>query len=269
MATYAIGDIQGCYQTFQALLKKIQFSPDKDCLWLAGDMINRGKNSLQVLSFIYEHQEKIHCVLGNHDLHFLAVVSGAQNAKPKDTFDDILNSSKCDDLVNFLIKQPLFYYDKKLNFAMVHAGVPFDWNLKQTQAYSQEVSDYLQSNKRLDFFAKMYGDEPSQWKPSLSGIPRLRYITNALTRMRYCQANGQLELTLKTSPDQQAKNLIPWYELSKNQIDYNLVFGHWASLQGKCPIKNFYALDTGCVWNGQLTALRLDDKKLFACQSIE
>lgn len=270
MATYAIGDIQGCFQTFQALLKKIKFNASNDQLWLAGDLINRGSNSLETLQFVYTHRHNIRCVLGNHDLHFLAVEAGQRNITKADTFDDILSAPNRKQLAHWLCQQPLFIYDQKLNFAMVHAGVPFNWSLQQMLEYSDEVSNCLKSSDKKQFFSSMYGNLPSRWSNNLLGLDRLRYITNVFTRMRYCDANsGALELETKSAPGNQAENLVPWFDLSASKIQYNLVFGHWASLQGKCIYPQIYSLDTGCVWGSKLTALRLEDKTLFQCDSVE
>ncbi|TQV88782.1 symmetrical bis(5'-nucleosyl)-tetraphosphatase [Aliikangiella coralliicola] len=274
MATYAIGDIQGCYQTLQKLLNRINFDPKDDTLWLAGDLINRGKDSLATLEFIYRYKENIRCVLGNHDLHFLAVESGAHQPRRKDTFTDILSCENRHLLADWLKQQPLFHYDKSLNFAMVHAGIPVSWSLQQCLAYSQEVSDFIQSTESQSFFQAMYGDHPNQWDEQLTGLDRLRYITNALTRMRFCYADGALELTNKLAPGQQASELQPWFSSKRwSQNDesqnFSLIFGHWASLEGKCQQTGLYALDTGCVWGQYLTALRLEDKTLFQVKSIE
>lgn len=269
MATYAMGDIQGCYQTFIKLLNKIEFNFTSDQLWLVGDMINRGKDSLKVLEFIIEHQASIRCVLGNHDLHFLAVAHGVKQPTSKDTLNKVLKSAMLNEIVDYLLNQPLFYYDKKLDFAMVHAGIPINWSLKQVQSYANEVSEALQSKNKKHFFETMYGNHPKLWDEKLTDFYRLRYITNALTRIRCCEKNGALELKYKGPLKQKPKHLIPWYELSQSNIEYSLVFGHWASLEGKCPINNIYALDTGCVWGGKLTALRLNDQKAFSCHSIE
>lgn len=269
MATYAIGDIQGCYQTFLKLLKKIQFDPQKDQLWLVGDMINRGKHSHRVMDFILQNSSHIQCVLGNHELHFLAVALGFRQPTPKDTFKDILISKQRKKMVAFLLEQPLFYYQEDLNFAMVHAGIPKDWTRQQAQFCSDELSAVLKSSKRATFLTKMYGSQPAKWSDKLSGIDRLRYITNAMTRMRYCEADGSLELSSKMPLKDKPDKLLPWYEFSKKQIDYQLAFGHWASLAGQCPVKNLYALDTGCVWGGQLTAICLEDQQKFSCHNID
>ena len=263
MATYAIGDIQGCYQSFRKLLKKIKFNPLSDTLWLAGDLINRGPNSLSVMRYVLKHQSSIKCVLGNHDLHFLAVANHCQTPSRKDTFHDILNSNQRDEIVYWLTKQPLAIYDKKLNTLMVHAGLPFYWSQKRAIKFSNEVSKVLQSPAAYQYYVSMYGNKPDCWSKSLKGIDRLRFITNAFTRMRYCHLDGRLELNAKSALGKQPKHLIPWFELENERYRGNIVFGHWASLQGYSPYENIHALDTGCVWGGKLTAMRLEDKKKF------
>lgn len=269
MASYAIGDIQGCFRSLKKLLKKIEFDPEVDTLWLAGDLVNRGPDSLKVLEFAYKYRKNIRCVLGNHDLHFLAVESGQHKASNKDTFHEILASPQRHKLVDWLTGQPLIIYDQNLGFAMSHAGIYPGWTLQQALALGQEVSDCLTSDKRDKFFSVMYGNKPSRWKAKSSGMARLRFITNALTRMRYCDHDGRLELHCKLPPGKQPAKLVPWYELNAEAIPCNLVFGHWASLQGDCKIPHLFALDTGCVWGGRLTALRLDDLTLFSCKSKE
>jgi len=269
MPTYAIGDIQGCYQTLIKLLNRIEFNPDRDQLWVAGDLINRGNDSLKTLSFLYQLDDSVKCVLGNHDLHFLAVESGASIPRPKDTLDGILESPLREKLVNWLASQPLFHRDQKLNFAMTHAGFYPGWTLEQTEAYAKEVSDVLQSTDSLDFYLSMYGNTPEVWDEKLEGVERLRFITNALTRMRFCSDKLKLDLEEKSSPAQSPSNLLPWFELISSPKQYSLLFGHWASLEGYCPVKRIYALDTGCVWGGQLSALRLEDRQWFRVNSIE
>ncbi len=269
MPTYAIGDIQGCYQTLVKLLNKVEFNPKKDQLWLCGDLVNRGPDSLETLTFLYGIRESVRCVLGNHDLHFLAVESGAHLPRPKDTFNEIFQSSKREKLVKWLRQQPLFIRDKSLNFAMGHAGLPPHWSVKQAERYAAEVSTFIRSKSALEFYFAMYGNKPNRWREKLSGLDRLRYITNALTRMRYCYPDGRLELTSKNSPGKQSKGLLPWFEIERRPSKYNIIFGHWASLQGKCDKPGLFALDTGCVWGGRLTALRLEDKKRFSVKSQE
>jgi len=269
MATYAIGDIQGCYQSFRKLLKIIRFDPLNDRLWLAGDMINRGPDSLATMQFILDHQQQIQCVLGNHDIHFLAVAFECHEKNPKDTFDDILNSQQKDEIVTWLTKQPLAHFDRSLQTLMVHAGLPFQWSKNEVLEHAREVSNKIQSASCYQFYRSMYGNLPDNWQDDLQGMARLRYITNALTRMRYCQAHGHLELSVKSTPGDQNSHLYPWFELENKQYNGDIVFGHWASLQGRCPYDQIHALDTGCVWGGSLTALRLEDKMRFKVKSVE
>lgn len=288
MATYAIGDIQGCYQSLRKLLNRINFDSNSDKLLLAGDLINRGPDSLKTMQFILENQANIQVVLGNHDLHFLAVAHDCQSIHTNDTFDDILQSNDCEPIVSWLSQQPLAYYHEESQSLLVHAGIPVQWTLNQTLNYAQEVSNFLQTENASQFYLSMYGNQPDQWDPELTGMDRLRYITNALTRMRYCYTDGRLELNKKSPPKTISTEtgediLIPWFEL-ENQLDIplddqsgvqrdnqsyshdklTLLFGHWAALQGQSGQSDIIALDTGCVWGGQLTAFRLDDKQFFS-----
>ena len=269
MATYAVGDIQGCYQSFQKLLKKIQFDAKADQLWLVGDLINRGPQSLETLRFIYANRESIHCVLGNHDLHFLAVEAGAKRPSRKDTFKELLQAEDRQQLVDWLKTQPLFHYDRQLNFAMVHAGIHSSWSIDDAINYGAEVSERIQSRKARKFFDAMYGNTPTKWSPELSGKSRLRFITNCLTRMRYCRAKGALDMKYSVPVGKQPIGLTPWFNRPREPLGCDLIFGHWASLEGKCPVPGFYALDTGCVWGGKLTALRLEDHNFFRVKSVE
>jgi len=274
MASYAIGDIQGCYQSFRKLLKTIQFDPNNDRLLLAGDMINRGPDSLKTMAFILEHQNSIDAVLGNHDLHFLAVAHLSQTLGRKDTVSDILQSDLKQPIIDWLIEQPLAFYQKTFNTLMVHAGLPANWSLQNALDYSEEVSQVLRSKDSGYFYHAMYGNLPDQWDQCLQGNERLRFITNALTRMRYCQVDGRLELKEKSSPKQlrllkpNAK-IIPWFDRVNQHYSGHIVFGHWASLQGHCENDKVIALDTGCVWGGPLTAYRLDDQKFFRIKSMD
>jgi len=263
MATYAIGDIQGCYQSFRKLLKKIDFDPKQDQLWLAGDMINRGPDSLKVMSYILENQSSIKCVLGNHDLHFLAVAQGCKSINPKDTFTDILESDSNIEIVKYLSQLPLVITDKDNQWIMAHAGIYPMWSAEKALGLSKEVMTVLQSSNAEQFYQNMYGNIPSIWSDSLAGFDRLRMITNVFTRMRYLDRNLSLELTEKNSLEFKPDHLNPWFNVHNETLQCNVIFGHWASLNGDCPKENLYALDTGCVWGGKLTALRLQDKKWF------
>ena len=263
MATYAIGDIQGCYQSFVKLLKLIEFNPLHDQLWLAGDMINRGPDSLKVMTFILEHQSSIKCVLGNHDLHFLAVANECKRINPKDTFSDILESETLEDIKTYLSQRPLALADENKEWLMAHAGVYPTWSLKKTLKLSKEVCNVLRSSEATHFYKNMYGNQPSVWDDELVGYDRLKLITNILTRMRFLDQFHNLELTVKGSLASKPDHLIPWFDFHNKKLQCNVVFGHWAALEGNCKKDNIHALDTGCVWGGRLTALRLQDKTLF------
>jgi len=261
MAIYAIGDIQGCYSELQELLKKIHFSTDKDILWFAGDLINRGPSSLETIRFIKSLGENAITVLGNHDLHALAVQAGIKKDKRK-SLADLLSAPDANALFNWLRRQPLIHHDSTVNFTLVHAGIPIEWDLESALAYGFELHQILSSDSYLDFLKHMYGDHPDMWSDDLSGWDRMRYICNGFTRMRYCYQNGQLNLTEKNSPDFVAKNsdenLIPWFEFENRKTkSENIIFGHWSTLGLKLE-NGIYALDTGCLWGNQLTALRID-----------
>jgi bis(5'-nucleosyl)-tetraphosphatase (symmetrical) len=263
MAAWAVGDIQGCFNTLLRLLDKIKFDWRKDKLWVCGDLVNRGPQSLETLNYLYQHRERVKLVLGNHDLHLLAVASGVVAVKRKDSFHDVLEAPNCQQLMDWLLQQPLARYSKKHRTLMVHAGVPMHWNLQQTLEYSNEVQRVLQQpEKRIEFFANMYGDKPDQWSAELSGLDRLRYITNVFTRMRFCYPDGTLDLSCKDRPGKQKPPLIPWFDLPlRLEAEVRVVFGHWAALNGKLATPRFQALDTGAVWGGRLTALKLKNGK--------
>ncbi len=265
MATYAIGDLQGCLTPLLNLLNTIQYNPEQDQLWFAGDLINRGPESLATLRFVYSLGDKARVVLGNHDLHLLALSRGFGRLKKSDTLKEILNAPDRDQLLDWLQSQPLCYFDQTLNTVMTHAGIPPCWDLSQTLSYSQEVTDTLTGDHADDFFNIMYGSDPHQWDNSVSGMERLRIIVNYLTRMRFCTASGKLDLKSKEGPSTAKKHYSPWFSYpSKLPKDCQVVFGHWAALEGKVNHPNIHALDTGCVWGGSLTAMRLDDRQLFS-----
>ena len=265
MATYAIGDLQGCLTPLVQLLEQINYHPEQDKLWFAGDLINRGEESLETLRFIKSLGSNATVVLGNHDLHLLAVSHGYGKLKRGDTLAEILTAGDRDDLMDWLRNQPLFHYDEQLNTVMTHAGIPPCWDLKQTQALAQEVEDKLKSDSVDEFFAAMYGNKPDQWSDKLTGLDRLRTITNYLTRMRFCDENSKLDLESKEGINTATKGYAPWFNyLTKVPEDCHIVFGHWAALEGKTQKERIHALDTGCVWGGSLTALRLEDRQRFS-----
>ena len=268
MATYAIGDIQGCYQELIDLLAVIKFDEAKDTLWFAGDMVNRGPDSLKVLRFIKDLGEQHQVVLGNHDLHLLATACGSRPIHPKDTFQDILQAPDSDALCDWLMKQSLLVSDDDLRFTMVHAGVAACWNLDQARAYAREVEQVLQSDQGIRLLEKMYGDEPDQWSDDLTGIDRWRCIINIFTRMRYSSEEGKMILSFKGKIGTQPEGFLPWYLVERKTAESRIVFGHWAALMGQTSGEHgVYALDTGCVWGGKLRAMCLETKKLYEVES--
>lgn len=258
MATYAIGDLQGCLDELKALLDKINYQPDQDQLWFVGDLVNRGPQSLETLRFVKSLPDTV-VTLGNHDLSLLAHAYTNRELGKNDTVQEILDAPDKEDLLHWLRQQKLFHRDKQLGYCMVHAGVHPSWGAKKARRYAKEVENVLRGNNYIEFFNHMYGNEPNQWNEELQGMERLRFITNVLTRMRYCDKSGELDLKLKGAPGKQSKSkYMPWFDVIKRKSKkHRIVFGHWSTL-GLVQRNNIYAIDTGCLWGGQLTALRLD-----------
>jgi len=268
MPTYAIGDLQGCLKPLLKLLDKIKFSDTSDKLWFLGDLVNRGPESLASLHFIKSLGDSATVVLGNHDLHLLAVAHGHKKANKKDTLSDILESPERDALLHWLQTRKLLHYDEKLNTIAVHAGIPPTWGLNKARKLAEEVESCLRGNKHAKYFADMYGNIPDTWNDKLKGTERLRVITNYFTRMRFCNEQSQLEFRTKTGPSDAPKGFAPWYSFAnKNLKNTRIVFGHWASLNGQTGHSRIIGLDTGCVWGGKLTALRLEDGEKFSVNS--
>ena len=264
MATYAVGDIQGCFDELMQLLDMIQFNED-DTLWVAGDLVNRGPKSLETLRFLKSLGERAVIVLGNHDLHLLAVYYGAVKRKRSDTLDDILSAPDADNLMDWLRRQRLAVYDGDLGYFMSHAGMPPNWTLKQTLKRAAEVEEMISSHLAKSYFDNMYGNLPDCWDKHLMSWDRLRVITNYLTRMRFCDKNGRLDFKAKAGLETQPEGFLPWFKQPSKEPELQVLFGHWAALEGKTDTPNVYALDTGCVWGNALTAMRLEDKQLFSC----
>lgn len=258
MAVYAIGDIQGCFDELKELLQLIQFDREKDHLWFCGDLVNRGPKSLEVLRFVKELGERAVTVLGNHDLHLLAKAEGFGKQLDKDTLDEILNAPDRDELLTWLRHQPLLHHDAELGFTMVHAGLPPQWDLPTAQACAHELESKLRGPDYHEFIQVMYGNKPNHWSDELAGIDRLRFITNVFARLRFCYADGRLELKAKGEPGTQKKGTMPWFEVpGRKSKRERIVFGHWSTL-GVAARNNTFSLDGGCLWGGQLVALRLD-----------
>lgn len=265
MATYAIGDIQGCYHAFQALLQRLKFNSAHDRLWLVGDLINRGSGSLEVLRWCFENQHALTVVLGNHDLHALVVAEGIVNAHRGDTLDAILQAEDREQLLHWLRMQKLMHYEH--GYLMVHAGLLPQWTAKQALAYAAEVESVMHSDDYLDFFKQMYGNLPDRWDADLRGIDRLRVITNAATRLRVCAEDGQMEFQFKGELEDIPAGYMPWFDVPQRASrDTQVIFGHWSAL-GLQQRDNIYALDTGCLWGGKLTAMNLETKAITQVES--
>lgn len=264
MATYAIGDIQGCYREFMQLLEIIEFG-DNDQLWLAGDLVNRGPGSLEVLRFVQALGDRAQTVLGNHDLHLLAVHYGMATCRRSDTLMPILEAPDRQELMHWLQQQPLLVDDKARGYVMTHAGIPHLWTLKQAKRYAGEVEQVLRSTLAREYFQHMYGNHPAIWREALEGWDRLRLITNYLTRMRFVRKDGKLDFSAKGGLDTQPEGHRPWYDQPRaKRIKRHQLFGHWAAL-GETDRDDVLALDTGCIWGNSLTALRLEDGARFSC----
>jgi bis(5'-nucleosyl)-tetraphosphatase (symmetrical) len=259
VAVYAIGDIQGCFDELEALLALIGFEPKHDQLWFAGDLVNRGPQSLQTLRFV--HGLSAVTVLGNHDLHLLASADIPKLRKRKDTLQPILDAPDGRMLLDWLRHQPLLHHDKNLGYTLIHAGLPPQWDLDTAAACAAEVEQVLRSDRYIEFFNHMYGNKPSQWESGLEGWDRLRFITNCFSRLRFCDSNGRLALDEKGPPGSQPKHLRPWFDWPQRKSrNMNILFGHWSTL-GAYDQPGIHALDSGCLWGGSLTALRIDENK--------
>jgi bis(5'-nucleosyl)-tetraphosphatase (symmetrical) len=266
MSTYAIGDVQGCFEPLQRLLESLRFDPACDRLWFVGDLVNRGPDSLAVLRFVHSLGKNAVTVLGNHDLHLLAVAAGIRKASRKDSLNPVLEAPDRDSLLDWLRRLPLAFRDSTFPYLLVHAGVPPQWSAADTLARAAEVETALRGDDYRDFLLHMYGDHPDAWSDALYGMERLRVITNCLTRMRFCTPQGQLDLDNKNPPSGANAGFAPWFShADRRAADTPIIFGHWAALEGKVDLPGLYALDTGCVWGGRLRAMRLEDGELFHC----
>jgi bis(5'-nucleosyl)-tetraphosphatase (symmetrical) len=271
MAIYAIGDIQGCYDEFRSLLARLKFDAARDRLWLVGDLVNRGPKSLETLRFVKGLDEAAICVLGNHDLHLLAEHAGARRTRPGSSLRAVLDADDREELINWLRRRPLLHHDEQFNYTMVHAGLAPQWDLGTARTCAREVERLLRGPNYRQLLHNMYGDQPNSWSEDLVGWPRVRTIINIFTRMRYCDLQGQMNMKANGPPGSQHTGLMPWFEVpGRRSMDLNIVFGHWAAL-GFYRVPGVIALDSGCVWGGALTALRMDadDEPLFLpCRGI-
>ncbi len=264
MTDYAIGDIQGCYEPLLKVLDQVGFSPSRDRLWVAGDLVNRGPESLKTLRYIESLEASAVVVLGNHDLHLLAVALGGHKTRGKDTLDDILAAPDHDRLIEWLRQQKLCVYDPDRNYFMSHAGLPHIWSVDDALAYATELATVIRGPDASTYFTSMYGNLPERWHPDLKSLDRWRMITNYFTRMRFIAPDGTLELAAKESAEEAPEGYAPWFSYPRKD-NVRIIFGHWAALEGKTDSDRYIGLDTGCVWGGALTVMNLDTGEKTRC----
>lgn len=262
MSHYIVGDIQGCLPELKLLLVQVDFDPQKDTLWIAGDLVARGPESLETLRFVKGLEDSAKVVLGNHDLHLLAVSLGVHRAKEKDKTIPILEAEDRDELLEWLRKQPLL--SEHPEFVLSHAGIYPLWDLNTSRNAAKEIEEQLQGDNWQELIRNMYANKPDTWDESLTGYERSRFIINAFTRMRYCYSDGRLDMDSKLPPEDVDKTvLLPWFELPERiELEKTAIFGHWAALMG-LDSKEAIGLDTGCVWGNHMTMLRWEDKRYF------
>ncbi|GGD07052.1 symmetrical bis(5'-nucleosyl)-tetraphosphatase [Halopseudomonas salina] len=259
MTTYAVGDLQGCLGPLKTLLERVDFNPSRDTLWSVGDLVNRGPDSLGTLRFLDSLGGACIAVLGNHDLHLLATAHDATRLRNSDTLLSILKADDRVQLLDNLRQRPLAHFDATRGFFMAHAGIPPIWTVAQAMVHAAEVEAVLRSKSDSSEFLKhMYGNQPDCWSAALTGIERLRSITNYLTRMRFCKADGTLDLKTKEGQDTAPNGFAPWFSYPRKDPDIQVVFGHWAALEAKSGIPGIHALDSGCVWGNCMTLMNLD-----------
>jgi bis(5'-nucleosyl)-tetraphosphatase (symmetrical) len=263
MATYAIGDVQGCYDALRRLLDIVHFDPPRDRVWFVGDLVNRGPQSLETLRYIISLGDNAVSILGNHDLHLLVAAAGYTKRYPGDTIDAILEAPDRDQLLHWLRAQKLMHVGE--GYAMVHAGLLPQWSIDKALSLAREAEAVLRGDHHDDFLRPLYGNRPSRWSDDLAGDDRQRVIVNALTRMRLCNAEGEMEFSHKLAPVNMPPGFMPWYEVP-NRLSRGtpVLFGHWASL-GVLLREDVIGLDSGCVWGRKLTAIRLKDRRTFQC----
>lgn len=262
MSTYAVGDIQGCFTSLQRLLRACAFDPRQDTLWLVGDLVNRGPSSLETLRFVRSLGDAAKVVLGNHDLYLLMVAYGVIAKRGKDdTLAPVLEAPDADDLLTWLRHQPLCWSER--GYCMVHAGLLPEWSVSEALALSAEVERKLRGKRYVEFLGGLWGSDPKRWSPELRGIERLRMVVNVMTRMRFCEPDGTLNFKAKGTLENTPDGLVPWFQMPGRQSgDHTLLVGHWSAL-GLRVFDNLLSIDTGCLWGGRLTAVRLEDRQIF------
>ena len=265
MSIYAIGDVQGCFDELLHLLDLIEFNEHTDQLWFTGDLVNRGDKSLETLRFVKNLGAAAVTVLGNHDIHLLVTAIFPEKIKKKDTLQTIFSAPDRDELLDWLRQQPLFHYAH--DFGLLHAGLPPQWDLAQTQAMATLAQNALRGADYQNVLAQLYGNQPDLWSNNLEGMAQVRFIFNCFTRMRFCDKFGRLDFEYNGELGTQPAHLLPWFDVPERKTaQTKLIFGHWAAL-GFYKKKNCYALDTGCVWGHALTTLRLEDSQPFSVSS--
>ncbi|MCP1622092.1 symmetrical bis(5'-nucleosyl)-tetraphosphatase [Pseudomonas nitroreducens] len=271
MATYAVGDLQGCLEPLKCLLEQVKFDPAQDKLWLVGDLVNRGPASLETLRFLYGMRDSLVCVLGNHDLHLIAVAYNAERLKKNDTLREIVEAPDCAQLIEWLRQMPLVHHDAQRDITLVHAGIPPQWDIDKSLQRAAEVEAALRDDAQLPMFLDgMYGNEPAKWDKKLTGIARLRVITNYFTRMRFCTPEGKLDLKSKEGLDTAPPGYAPWFSYAERKAaGRKIIFGHWAALEGQCNVPGLFALDTGCVWGGSMTLMNIDTLERIHCSCAD
>jgi bis(5'-nucleosyl)-tetraphosphatase (symmetrical) len=261
MATYAIGDLQGCFQPLERLLDHVAFDPARDRAWFVGDLVNRGPDSLACLRFVKSLGDAAVSVIGNHDFHLVCMAEGIQQRRPRDTLEDVLGASDRDELVAWLRTRPLFHVEG--SHALVHAGLLPMWSIARARELAGEVEAVLRGPRYRDFLERMYGDEPHAWRDDLEGFERLRVIVNAMTRLRVCDESGGMVLRFKGEPDEAREGWTPWFDMpARANRSHTVVCGHWSAL-GLEIRPDLLSLDSGCVWGRCLTAVRLEDRRVF------
>ncbi|MGS2719712.1 symmetrical bis(5'-nucleosyl)-tetraphosphatase [Paraglaciecola aestuariivivens] len=265
MATYIVGDIQACFTGLQRLLKKVQFCPSQDRLIAVGDLIGRGPAPLQTLDYLHSLGSSFTTVLGNHDLHLMAIFANIRQAHPSDNLDQLLTSPRIEQHINWLRAQPLALMANE-HTLVTHAGLYPKWSVKQALSYSSEISQLLQAKDWQHFVANMYGNQPNSWQERLTGVERARFIVNALTRMRFVDQNLHLNFSCKVAPDAAPDSLTPWFNIHNAQLasSTTVVFGHWASLHGHTQNQQFVGLDTGYIWGQSMSLLNLTTGKIVS-----
>jgi bis(5'-nucleosyl)-tetraphosphatase (symmetrical) len=265
MATYAIGDLQGCLDPLQRLLDHLDYNPQQDKLWFVGDLVNRGPQSLETLRFVRNLDTNAISVLGNHDLHLLAIALTGKKSKGKDTLGEILAAPDRDELIDWLRRRPLAHHDATLASILVHAGIPPAWDIATTLQCTAEVEAILAGDQAAELLSMMYSDQPELWSNQLQGLERQRYIINAVSRMRYLHPDGRMEFKYKCSPSEAPPHLIPWYAATRQALGARIFFGHWSTL-GRVRLPDdqveALALDTGCLWGGTLSAIQINTPDL-------